>query len=299
VIYPDDLPMVLEYLEERLSGQQNVAEYRILTKDGSVRWLRDYGRPELDEDRGCVVCIYGAARDITERKHMIRTERLTAMGHMAAALTHEIKRPLQALGDHLRLALDPALTPDEREKRLRACQQEIEQLAEIAEPVLGLAQPLEDVRRPVAVAELLQQALALLERSLQRANIETTIDFPDDLSPVVVVPDQIVQALLNLIINAIEAMPEGGRVHIAARQDADAAVLTLTNDGPPIPSEHVAYVFDPFFTTKSGDAGLGLYISQNIIEDHGGTIGVENIQKDQGVVFTVTLPIAPSTEGQV
>ncbi len=299
VIYPDDLPMVLGYLEERLSGRQNVAEYRILTKDGSVRWLRDYGRPELDEDRGCVVCIYGAARDITERKHMIRTERLTAMGHMAAALTHEIKSPLQAIGDHLKLALDPALAPDEREERLRACQQEIEQLAEIAEPVLGLAQPLEDVRRPVAVAELLQQALALLERSLQRANIETTIDFPDDLSPVVVVPDQIVQALLNLIINAIEAMPEGGRVHIAARQDADAAVLTLTNDGPPIPSEHVAYVFDPFFTTKSGDAGLGLYISQNIIEDHGGTIGVENIQKDQGVVFTVTLPIAPSTEGQV
>jgi PAS domain S-box-containing protein len=298
VIYPDDLPMVLEYLEERLSGQQNVAEYRILTKDGNVRWLRDHGRPELDEDRGCVVCIYGAARDITERKHMIRTERLTAMGHMAAALTHEIKRPLQALGDHLRLALDPALTPDEREKRLRACQQEIEQLAEIAEPVLGLAQPLEDVRRPVAVAEPVQQALALLEGSLQRANIETITHFPDDLSPVVVVPDQIVQALLNLMINAIEAMPEGGRVHIAARQDAESAVLTLTNDGPPIPSEHLAYVFDPFFTTKSGDTGLGLYISQNIIEDHGGTIGVENLQKDQGVVFTVTLPIASPAEGQ-
>jgi PAS domain S-box-containing protein len=293
VIYPDDLPKVLEYLQERLSGQRNVAEYRIVTKDGSVRWLRDYGRPELDEAQDCVVCIYGAARDITERKHMIRTERLAAMGHMAAALTHEIKGPLQTLRDHLRLALDPALEPGEREERLRACQREIDQLTEIAEPVLGLAEPLEDVRRPVAIEGLVQQALALLDRPLQRANIQTITDFPADLFPVLVVPDQIVQALLNLMINAIEAMPEGGCVHVAARPGVDAAVLTLTNDGPPIPAEHVAYVFDPFFTTKSGDAGLGLYISQNIIEDHGGTIEVENLEEDQGVAFTVTLPIAP------
>ncbi len=297
VIYPDDLPMVLEYLEERLSGQRNVAEYRVVTKDGGVRWLRDYGRPELDEALGCVVCIYGAARDITEHKHMIHTERLAAMGHMAAALTHEIKGPLQALSDHLRLALDPALEPDERGERLRACQKEIDQLTEIAEPVLGLAQPLEDVHRPVDVAGLVQQALALLSGPLERANVQTTTDFPADLDPVMVVPDQIVQALLNLMINAIEAMPEGGCVHIAARRDADAAVLTLTNDGPPIPPEHIAYVFDPFFTTKTGDAGLGLYISQNVIEDHGGTIEVENLEKDQGVAFTVTLPVAPPAEG--
>ena len=298
VIYPDDLPMVLDHLEERLSGQRNVAEYRVVTKDGSVRWLRDYGRPELDEAQGRVVCIYGAARDITERKHMIRTERLAAMGHMAAALTHEIKGPLQAIGDHLRLALDPALEPDEREERLRACQQEIDQLTEIAEPVLGLAQPLVDVRRPAAIEELVRQALTLLDRPLQHANIEATSDFSPGLSPVMVVPEQIVQALLNLMINAIEAMPTGGRVHIAAHQDAGVVVLTLTNDGPPIPSEHIAYVFDPFFTTKSGDAGLGLYISQNIVEDHGGTIEVDNLERDRGVVFTVTLPVVPPADGQ-
>jgi PAS domain S-box-containing protein len=298
VIYPDDLPMVLDHLKERLSGQRNVAEYRVVTKEGNVRWLRDYGRPELDEARECVVCIYGAARDITERKHLIRTERLAAMGHMAATLTHEIKEPLQAIGEHLKLALDPALEPDEREERLRACQQKIDQLTEIAEPVLALAQPLEDVRRSTSVANLMQQALILLDRPLQRVNIQTTLDFPDDLSPVMVVPDQIVQALLNLMINAIEAMPEGGRVRVSARQDEGAVEITLTNDGPPIPPEHIAYVFDPFFTTKAEDVGLGLYISQNIIEDHGGKISVENLQ-DQGVAFTVTLPIAPSAEGQV
>jgi PAS domain S-box-containing protein len=298
VIYPEDLPKVLEYLEERLSGRRNVVEYRIVTKDGSVRWLRDYGRPELDEVRHCVVCIYGAACDITERRHMIRIERLTAMGHMAAALAREIKRPLHAISDHLELALDPTLEPGEREERLRACQREINQLAEIAEPVLGLARPPEDVRRPVAIEGLVKQALALLDRSLQHANVQTFTDFPADLFPVMVVPDQIVQALLNVMINAIEAMPGGGQVHIAARREAGVALLTLTNDGPPIPAEHIAYVFDPFFTTKSGDAGLGLYISQNIIEDHSGTIGVENLEGGRGVVFTVTLPVALPAEGQ-
>jgi PAS domain S-box-containing protein len=295
VIYPDDLPMVLRHLKERLSGQRSVAEYRVVTENGDVRWLRDYGRPELDGDMGCVVCVYGAARDITERKHMIRTERLAAMGHMAAALTREIKEPLQAIGDHLRQTLDPALAPDEREERLRACQQEIDQLTEIAEPVLGLARPLEDVRRPASIQDLTLQALALLDRPLRRSKVQATIDFPAGLDPVMVVPDQIVQALLNLMINAIEAMPAGGRMHVAAHQDAGATVLTLTNDGPPIPEEQIAYVFDPFFTTKAEGAGLGLYISQNIVEDHEGMIRVENL-KDRGVAFTVTLPVVRSAE---
>jgi signal transduction histidine kinase len=270
-----------------------------VTKAGDVRWLRDYGRPERDEEEGRVACIYGAARDITERKHMIRTERLAAMGHMAAALAHEIKGPLQAIDERVRLALDSTLEPDERQEHLRICQQEVEQLTEISEPVLGMAQPLGSVLSLASIEDMMQQALALLDRPLKRAGIETTIDFSKDIASVMVASDQIVQALLNVMINSIEAMLEGGHLHITARQKADVVELALANDGPPIPPEHVMYVFDPFFTTKSGDAGLGLYISQNIIEDHGGTIGVENLDKDQGVVFTVTLPIARAAEGQV
>jgi signal transduction histidine kinase len=117
-----------------------------------------------------------------------------------------------------------------------------------------------------------------------------TTDFPPGLPAVYVAPNQIVQVLLNLVINAIEAMPGGGHVHVAARVDGDVLVLSLTNDGPPIPPEYVGYVFDAFFTTKPGGTGLGLAISDSIVRNHGGTIRVENLSGDQGVTFKVTLP---------
>jgi PAS domain S-box-containing protein len=298
VIYPDDLPTVLAYLKERLAGQSNEAEYRILTKDGRIRWWHDYGRPEWDESREHVVRIYGAAQDVTERKRMeeyvLHTERLAAMGHMAAALTHEIESPLRIVQEHLSLALEPGVEPTEHAEHLRLCQQEIEHLAEIAERVLGLAEPVEDAARPASIDDLVQRALALLKKPLLRAPFEIKIEIPADLPPVQIVPDRIVQALVNLIINSIEAMPDGGEMYIAARQVEGELVLTLVNDGPHIPPEDIEQVFDPFFTTKAEGAGLGLYISQNIVEQHGGTISVENLPGERGVAFTATLPVADS-----
>jgi signal transduction histidine kinase len=117
-------------------------------------------------------------------------------------------------------------------------------------------------------------------------------------------PDQIIQVLLNLLINAIEAIPEGGCIHIAARVDKDRVekdmmVLTLTNDGPPIPPEHIEHIFTPFFTSKPGGTGLGLFTSYNIVEQHGGMISVENLEDDKGVAFGIALPIARSVEEEI
>lgn len=302
LIHLDDRPIALRHLRVHPPDQPDMSEYRIVTKSGEVRWLRDYGRPVWDEAQGRVVRIYGAAQDITERKQMeqcvLRTERLAAMGHMAAALAHEIKNPLQAIRGHLELVLDFDLEPDEREEYLRFCCQEIDHLAEIAERALSFARPAGSTPCPASIAHLMQRALALVSSPLQQARVQVTTDLPTDLPPVLVVPDQIAQVLLNLMINAIEAMPDGGHAHIVARVEGDIMVLTLTNDGPPIPAEHMAHIFEPFFTTKPDGTGLGLFISHNIIEQHGGTIGVENLRDDQGVTFTITLPLAHSVEGQ-
>jgi PAS domain S-box-containing protein len=302
-IYPEDLPEAHRHLQVHLTGQPDVAEFRIVTKSGDVHWLRHYGRPVWDEAQGRVVRIYGAAQDITEQRrveqYVLRTERLAAMGHMAAALAREIESPLQAVRSQVESALKSRRKVAEYQESLRFCFQEIERLAGIIERVLGLARSARDVPRSVSTADLVQQALALLDEPLQRAHLQVTTDFPADLPPVVVVPDQIVQVLLNLIINAMEALPEeGGQMHVAANVDGEAAVLTLTNDGPPIPPEHVKHIFDPFFTTKPEGAGLGLYIGQSIVEQHGGRIAVQNLKKGQGVAFTVTLPIVQSAESE-
>jgi len=259
------------------------------------RWFDQSVYPVFDAE-GKVVQLAIFARDVTGRKRAeqqaVRAERLAAMGWLAAALAHEINNPLQAIRTNLELVLDFDLEPDEDEEYLHVVSQEIERLTEITRRVLDFARPADDTRYPVPIAHLIQETLRLIGKQLQLAHIQVTTDCPANLPLVFVAPNQIIQVLLNLGINATETMSDGGHLHIAARADENMAELTLTNDGPPLPAEHMERIFDPFFTTKPKGTGLGLSISHSIIHRHGGTMNVENLKGDQGVTFTITLPIA-------
>jgi two-component system sporulation sensor kinase A len=302
IIHPDDVPIAVQHLHTLISGQPDVSQFRIVSKRGAVRWVRDYGRPVWDETQRCVIRIYGAAQDITDRKQMeqqlLRAERAAAMGRLSAALAHEVNNPLQAIRSNLELALDFDLEPDEREEYLHIVRQEIERLIELTRRVLNFAQPADDTRYSVNVSHLMQETLALLDGQLQRADVQVTTDFPNSLPPVFVAPNQIVQVLLNLMINALEAMSGGGHLQVTARVDGEMLVLSLTNDGPSIPAEYVDYIFDAFFTTKPDGTGLGLAISYGIVRRHGGTIEVKNLSGGRGVTFTLTLPTAPVVKRQ-
>jgi signal transduction histidine kinase len=205
---------------------------------------------------------------------------------------HHSRNPLQAIRSNLELAMDFDLEPNEQAGYLDVVRREIERLGEITRRVLNFAQPADDTRYPVSIARLTQKTLGLIDKQLELAHIRATTDFPADLPPVSAAPHQIVQVLLNLSVNAIEAMPEGGHLHITARVDGDAVTIVLSNSGPPIPSRDIKCIFDPFFTTKPGGTGTGLTISHNIVHWHGGTISAKNLEGGQGVAFTVTLPIA-------
>ncbi len=259
------------------------------------RWFDSSVYPVFDAG-GKVVQLAIFARDITKRKQAeqqaARAERLAAIGRLAAALAHEINNPLQAIRTNLELVLDFDLEPDEHKEYLHVVSQEIQRLTEVARRVLDFAQPADDTRYPVPIAHLIQETLKLMGKQLQLARIQATTDLPADLPSVFVAPDQILQVLLNLSVNAIEAMPDGGHLHIAARADENIVELALTNDGSPIPAEHIERIFDPFFTTKPDGAGLGLSISHTIVHRHGGTISVKNLKDHRGVTFTITLPIA-------
>ncbi len=264
-------------------------------RDGTAIWVRDTARA-VQDDEGQVLYYEGIVEDVTEHKRteqrMRQSERLAAMGWLAAALAHEINNPLQAIRTNLELVLDFDLEPDEHKEYLHVVSQEIQRLTEVARRVLDFAQPADDTRYPVPIAHLIQETLKLMGKQLQLARIQATTDLPADLPSVFVAPDQILQVLLNLSVNAIEAMPDGGHLHIAARADENIVELALTNDGSPIPAEHIERIFDPFFTTKPDGAGLGLSISHSIVQRHGGTISVKNLEDRRGVTFTITLPIA-------
>ena len=121
------------------------------------------------------------------------------------------------------------------------------------------------------------------------------VDLPDDLPPVYGSADQIIQLLLNIGLNSIECMPNGGQLQIGGAVEGQNLVLTITNDGPAIPAEHLPRLFEPFFTTKPYGTGLGLFICHSIVQQHGGMLDVSNLSEEQGVRFTITLPIERKT----
>jgi len=237
------------------------------------------------------------SRDITAHKRAeqqaMRAERLAAMGYMAAALAHEINNPLQAMRSNLELALDFDLESDEHRVYLDVIRQEIERLAGLARRMLELGRPVTDTWYPVSMAHLVQRTLTLVDKQLQLDHVEVATDIPTDLPAVFVAPDRIVQVLLNLILNAVAAMPDGGHVWITGHiTERNMVALTVTDDGPPLPADHMEHIFDPFFTSKPDGTGLGLSISHDIVQQYGGTMRVENLAGGRGVAFTVMLPVA-------
>jgi PAS domain S-box-containing protein len=262
-------------------------------KDGSQVDLSLTMSPIIDGN-GKITGISIIARDITEQRHMqqriIQSERLVAMGYVAATLAHEIRNPLQAVQSNLELLRDFPLDPDEQEAALGLCLQETERMMDITQQVLSLAPTDNHVRGPVSVLSLVQQIQTLLAKSIREAGIALTLDLPADLPSVFAAPGQIVQVLVNLVVNAIEALEGGGTIAMSAALDGQMVALTVANDGPSIPPQDLPHIFDPFFTTRSKGTGLGLFVTDNIVQQHGGSLVVENLAAG-GVAFTLTLPV--------
>jgi two-component system NtrC family sensor kinase len=252
----------------------------------------------LRNAEGQVVGAMGISRDITlvkqAEQQTLRAERLAALGRMAAALAHEINNPLQAIRSTLDLVIDYPLEPDERDTSLRVIRQEIDRLSQVTKRVLQFARPSSAPRRITSLSDLLNQTLSLVSKHLQHSHIQLMSEM-NEMDSVLISPEQFSQVFLNIMLNAIDAVGEGGKLAIRLCRENDQAVVYFENNGPSIPTEEMAHIFEPFFTTKSDGSGLGLSISHGIVRQHGGTITAENISDQRGVRFTIRLPFAPST----
>lgn len=296
LFHHEDRGRVQEEMQRLLAGRASIVEARMRTREGSTRWIRFHNRPESDPQTGRVCRIRGAGQDITETKRMeqevIQAERLAAMGQVMAILAHEIKNPLQAIQGNLDVLSAYELEPDEREETLRICRSELRRLTDITQGVLGLSRTGPETYRPVAVAQAWQQTLGLVSRQIQDAGIEVEVDLPADLPSIHGSMEQVVQVLLNLALNAIESMPSGGRLEITGSRQGDTVVVAVTDNGPPIPEDHLDRLVEPFFTTKPEGTGLGLFVSHTIVQQHGGSLIATNLPDNQGVRFSVILPVA-------
>lgn len=222
---------------------------------------------------------------------MLHTERLRAMGRLAAALAHEISNPLQAIASSVELVLDFPLEEAEQHQHLQAVRQEINRLMVLTNRILNFARPPTVERQLLSIREVVDYTLHLARKQLQQSKIQVIADLEEDLPVVFASRDHLAQVFLNLIINAVEYMPQGGKLDISARRAGECVELTFADSGPGIPPDVLPMIFEPFYTTKEDGTGLGLSISHSIIEQHQGTITAAN-RPGGGAVFCVTLPFA-------
>lgn len=190
-----------------------------------------------------------------------------------------------------------------RKQRLEFMQKidgETERIKQIVNNLLDFGKPKEPTPRQVEVNSLVKKTLQLVQNNLNIYNIETTTDLADDLPPIFVDDNQVVQVLVNLVLNAAQAMSEGGELHITTRMNEEEKMeeIIVRDTGKGIPPEYLPYVFDPFFSTKEeGGTGLGLSVSYGIVKNHGGNMWVES-KVGVGTTFTVQLPITAKEEGE-
>ncbi|MGD8399164.1 MAG: PAS domain S-box protein, partial [Anaerolineae bacterium] len=235
--------------------------------------------------------------DITEQKKtqqaLIQSEKLALVGQLGASLTHEINNPLQGAIGCLGLAEEMVEEDGSLDQYLNIAIEELRRAARIVRQLGDLGRPSEEEfeHQPIDVEEQLDQILVLARNYCQKRRVTIGRTPADDRPIVLVEPDRIRQVFLNMVLNAADAMPEGGHLGIATTRTHDPAgiAVTFTDTGVGIDRKTLPHIFEPFYTTRPDGLGLGLYISKTIVEDHGGRIDVES-EPGKGTTFTVWLP---------
>jgi two-component system NtrC family sensor kinase len=227
------------------------------------------------------------------QSQLIQSEKLAAIGRLAGSLAHEINNPLQALQGCLDLAMANPTNPEKQQRYLNVAKNEVERLAGLVQRMLDFYRPSKGVRAPVDVRALVEEVLTLSGKRLQHAKATLATEWDPYLPNIYGIANQLKQVFLNLVLNAIDAMPYGGTLTVRGRvveKDRRWVVIEMVDTGVGIPPEEIDKIFEAFYTTKASGIGMGLGISHTIIRGHGGHIAV-NSQVGEGTTFSVWLPI--------
>jgi signal transduction histidine kinase len=223
---------------------------------------------------------------------LIRSEKLAALGQLAAGIAHEIRNPLTSINILIHSMTENLPSGDSHKEDLEVIEEEINRINEIVDQFLRFAKPAPPLLEKADILSVLEETLQLLRPQIEKQRIVVRKEF-QTLPIIQMDREQMKQAILNLLLNAIQAMPAGGHLTLKAKNSEDGQLIRLSiqDSGIGIPGDDLNKLFDPFFSTKEGGIGLGLSITHRIIDQHHGKIEVESVP-GKGTVFTVWLPIS-------
>ena len=293
----DDEKRLMEGLMARVKDGEVIpnVEVKRLTRDQKEILISMTISP-LKDAEGKIIGASRICKDVTHLKkaeeRLILAERLSSLGELTAGVAHELRNPLAGIKINTQvLSRKQDLTEMER-RLLESTQEGIEKIQKIVDDMLHFAKPRASHFKEEALNEVVDKSLAILQARVKKGHISAVFDRGEDLPSVRIDIHQIQQVLINLMLNAIQAMEKGGTLTIRTFLESGGAVgVEIRDTGVGIPLPYLKKVFDPFFTTKSEGTGLGLSISLKILENHGATIDVVS-KEGEGACFTIHFPTA-------
>ena len=294
-LIPEEVASAQKIFRQLRDGHRTSAyDHYWVTKSGSRR-LITWTNTTLIDNQGSVEYIIATGIDSTEVKQiqeqLRQTERLAELGTLASGMAHEIGTPMNVILGRAEFIMRKS-EEETTKKGLGTIITQVERITKIMNQLLSFARRRPMERRPLDLSPIILDMLDVIKERLHKYDIHPTLDLNTNVSQVLADRDQIEQVLLNLLMNAMQAMPHGGTLGIKLVKEQDQVILSVSDTGIGIPPQNVPKLFTPFFTTKDvGDnTGLGLTVVHGIISDHEGTIRVES-EPGKGATFHVCLPV--------
>jgi two-component system sensor histidine kinase HydH len=298
------LPAELWHLLKNLNVEKGVVEKEIdcVLKEGEMIPL-EISATLLDDEDGTFLGYVVLFKDLSEvrslRKEIARSQRLASVGRLAAGVSHEIRNPLSSIKGFATYFKERYYDVPENQQISNLMIQEVDRLNRVVSQLHEFARPITVLKKSIQIKAFLKDSLKLIERQASEANISIITDFDSEINEILIDPDRINQVLLNLYLNAIESMDNGGCLTVTLTENSkkNGIEIKVSDTGTGITEDDLSHIFDPYFTTKASGTGLGLAIAHNIMEAHGGEITIES-RLGQGTEVTIFLPYAGSRDEQ-
>lgn len=294
LLVPEEVESVKEVLVRLRGGELRCEhENHWIAKDGQRRRIA-WANTVITDSQGRAGYIVATGIDVTELKQvqeqLRKTERVAELGTLASGMAHEIGTPMNVILGRAEYLMD-RVTDEPVKKGLKTIIAQVERITKVMNQLLAFARRKSPERGPLQLKDIVEDSIELFRERLERSHVAVELALDDACPKVQADGDQLSQVCINLVMNAIHAMPEGGTLRIGLAQDKEAVQLTVADTGQGIPQAVLPKIFEPFFTTKEfgKGTGLGLTVVKGIIEEHQGMIRVES-EEGRGTMFTVRLP---------